>query len=162
MPITQEPPGRPAAAPPPPQASLHADDEAPPPAQQRGRLVGVIIGGLVATTFVMVAFIWYRWYPVREPTTAVIVAGDATYDGTVVTVTGTPTPITTRLDPGNNYVAPVLLEPGIYWVTAERNGQVVLRQRVEVKRFLGVRFTLNDPSRPTPTGAGPSTRPTTP
>jgi hypothetical protein len=152
MPSTQELPSRTAAAPPQAPAPPHTLE--PPPTGRRGRLVGLIVGGLVASTVLMVAFIWYRWYPVQEPTTAVIVAGDATYDGAVVTVVGTST-ISTRLNPANNYVASILLKPGRYVVTVKHRDQVLIRQDVEIKRFLGVRFRLKEL-------APPSTGPATP
>jgi hypothetical protein len=50
--------------------------------------------------------------------------------------------VTATLTKANGYVAPVLLEPGTYWVVAQRDGQVLIRKQVEVKRFLGVRFEL--------------------
>ena len=53
-----------------------------------GMLVGVIMAGVVISTIVMVGFIWYRWSGVREPTSAIIIEGDASLDGTTITVTG--------------------------------------------------------------------------
>jgi hypothetical protein len=90
----------------------------------------------------MVSFIWYRWNGVHEPTTAVIMQGDATLDGTVITVTGGRRPEHTTLDAGNSYRAAVLVEPGRYTVTAEHAGVLLLRQNVEVKRFLAVQYDL--------------------
>ena len=159
MPSTQELHGRPggtatpaAAANAPSASAAHPEADHPP---RHARLVGLILGAVVACTLVMVGFIWYRWQGVNEPTTAVIVEGDATFDGTVVTVTGART-ITTELTSSNDYIAPVLLEPGWYRVTAEHRGRVLVRQEVEVKRFLGVRFRLSELSGSTP---GPSTPP---
>ena len=156
MPSPQELLGRPgSAATPtatPPSPVEHVDANHPP---RHARIVGLILGAVVACTLVMVGFIWYRWQGVNEPTTAVIVEGDATFDGTVVTVTGART-ITTELTPSNDYIAPVLLEPGWYRVTAEHGGRVLVRQEVEVKRFLGVRFKLSELSGPSPDS---STRP---
>src|SRR5688572_4604577 len=100
MPSTQEPPGRPGATRPtgtpadvPPLTS--GGDAEPVRPRRHDRLVGVILGVLVASTLMMAGFIWYRWQGVNEPTTAVIVEGDATFDGTVITVTGART-ITTE------------------------------------------------------------------
>jgi hypothetical protein len=108
-----------------------------------GFFVGMILALIVGSTLIMVGFIWYRWHDVREPTTAVIVEGDASLDGTVITVTGERL-ITTSLKESNNYIAPVLVEPGMYLVKAEHNGVVLIQKRVEVKRFLGVRFDLKE------------------
>jgi hypothetical protein len=98
---------------------------------------------------------------VREPTTAVIIMGDASLDGTVVTVTGQGGAEHTSLNAANNYRAAVLVEPGRYWVKAEREGAVLLRREVEVERFLAVQFDLSrldqerppDPSRNAGAGA---------
>jgi hypothetical protein len=109
----------------------------------RAVLVALILTGVVLSTLAMVAFIWYRWSRVQEPTTAVIVDGDASLDGTVITVRG-PRTITTSLKPSNGFSVPILVEPGEYLVVAERDGQVILRKQVEVKRFLGVRFNLSE------------------
>lgn len=153
MPSTQESPTPPGADMPPHPAAGAAPPDEPPP--RSGRFVGVIVGAVVACAVVMVGFIWYRWQAVREPTTAVIVAGDATFDGTVVTVAG-PRTITTELSAANDFVAPVLLEPGWHRVTVRHRDRVLIDQDVEVKRFLGVRFRLADLARPATT---PPTRP---
>src|SRR5688572_4541131 len=42
-----------------------------------GPVVGLILALLVGSTLAMTAFIWYRWVGVREPTTAVIIEGNA-------------------------------------------------------------------------------------
>jgi hypothetical protein len=121
-----------------PDAGESADVERPP---RHSVIVGIILTGITVATVVMVSFIWYRWQAVREPTTQIIVDGDETFDGTVVTVRG-PQQFTTTLSKSNNYHAPVLLAPGRYVVTAERNGLPILIKEVEVKRFAGLRFDL--------------------
>ena len=105
-------------------------------------LVGLILASVTIATFGMVAFIWYRWHGVQEPTTAVIIDGDPSLDGTTITVRGGPRSVTTTLKDSNSYTAVLLVEPGRYWVNATRNGELLLRKEVEVKRFLGVRFNL--------------------
>ncbi len=109
----------------------------------QGLFVGAILTLIVVSTLLMVGFIWYRWHDVREPTTAVIIAGDASLDGTVITVSGDRV-ITTSLKASNNFTASVLVEPGIYTVKAERDGILLLQQQVDVKRFFGVQFSLTD------------------
>jgi hypothetical protein len=107
----------------------------------RGPLVAAILVLLVAATVTMVGFIWYRWSGVREPTTAVIMHGDASLAGTEITVAGERT-VTATLDASNNYHVPILLEPGEYVVTAQFRGTPIVRATVQVKRFLGVEFNL--------------------
>jgi hypothetical protein len=78
---------------------------------------------------------------VREPTTAIIVAGDASLVGTEITVSGGRT-ITATIDSGNNYRVPILVDPGEYVVSASLHGQTLFRTTVQVQRFLGVEFDL--------------------
>jgi hypothetical protein len=108
--------------------------------KNRGPLVGLILGLLVASTVVMVAFIWFRWSGVREPTTAVIFRSEPSLAGTEITVAGERT-VTATLDGTKSYV-PILVDPGEYVVSAELRGQTMFRTRVEVKRFVGVEFDL--------------------
>ncbi len=114
-----------------------ADAEQPP---NGGRVVGVILGVVIASALAMATFIWYRWQAVTEPTTAVIVEGDAGLAGARITVRGTPTPITTTLTESNNYIAPVMLEPGLYNVMVELNGRSLEYRHVNVKRFVFLRL----------------------
>src|SRR5215218_9305685 len=86
----------------------------------RGMLVGVIMAGVVISAMVMVGFIWYRWSGVREPTSAIIIEGDASLDGTTVSVTGDRPAEHTSLNAANGYRAAILVEPGRYWVEAKR------------------------------------------
>jgi hypothetical protein len=108
----------------------------------RSFLVGLILTSVAIATLVMVSFIWYRWHGVQEPTTAIIIDGDATLDGTTISVRGGPRSVTTSLKKSNSYSAVLLVDPGRYWVTATRDNELLLRKEVEVKRFLGVRFNL--------------------
>jgi hypothetical protein len=107
----------------------------------RGPLVAAILVLLVSATVVMVAFTWYRWSGVREPTTAVIMHGDASLSGTEITVAGERI-VKATLDASNNYHVPILVDPGEYLVTAQFRGKPIVRTTVEVKRFIGVEFNL--------------------
>lgn len=124
----------------------------------RGIFVGFIIFAMVASTLAMVSFIWYRWSGVREPTTAVIVQGDAALVGTVVTVSGQDRTISAPITSANSYSVPILVDPGIYTVRAELNGRMLLNKDVEVRRFFGVKFDLSNFLRQT--GDLPATAPT--
>jgi hypothetical protein len=110
--------------------------------RNRGPLVAAILVLLVASTVAMVGFIWYRWSGVREPTTAIIMHGDASLDGTQITVSGERA-VTATLDASNNYHVPILVDPGKYDVTAELRGRTIVHATAEVKRFLGVEFDLS-------------------
>ena len=121
----------------PPAAGVEAERK---PA--RGMLVGVIMAGIVISAMVMVGFIWYRWSGVREPTSAVMFDGDASLEGTTITVTGERVAEHTSLNAANGYRAAVLVEPGRYKVTAKRDDVVLLRRQVEVQRFQAVQFNL--------------------
>jgi hypothetical protein len=107
-------------------------------------LVAVILIGVMVATFSMVAFIWYRWHGVQEPTSAIIIDGDPSLDGTIIAVRGGPRPISTKLQKGNSYTAAILVDPGRYWVSATRGEEQLFNREVEVKRFLGVRFNLSN------------------
>jgi hypothetical protein len=107
----------------------------------RAPLVAAILVLLVTATVTMVGFIWYRWSGVREPTTAVIMHGDASLAGTEITVSGERM-VTATLAASNNYHVPILVEPGEYLVTAQLRGQPIVRATVQVKRFIGIEFDL--------------------
>jgi hypothetical protein len=127
MASTQDLPGRtdPAPSPRPPAAGDSAAERgdngygegADAGGNDRGRLVALILIGVVVATAVMVASIWYRWSGVREPTTAIIVSGDASLAGTEVIVTGVRA--TATLDASNKYRVTILVEPGEYVVIAK-------------------------------------------
>ena len=121
-------------------AALDDADEAN--GANRAPLVAAILVLLVTSTVVMVSFIWYRWSGVREPTTAVILRGDASLDGAEITVSGERT-VRATLSEENKYYVPILLDPGEYVVTVELRGTTLIRRPVQVKRFLGVEFDLS-------------------
>lgn len=141
------------ARPPAPPAPDYAVAQIP----ARGIFVGLIIFALVASTIAMVAFIWYRWAGVREPTTAVIIQGDASLDGTLITVSGPDRVVTASLESSNGYSVPILVDPGIYTVRAEHpDGRLLLNKDVEVRRFFGVIFDLTEYLRQLPPGGLPA------
>jgi hypothetical protein len=111
---------------------------------RRSFLVALILIGVMVATFSMVAFIWYRWHGVQEPTSAIIIDGDPNLDGIIVAVRGGPKPISTKLHKGNSFTAAILVDPGRYWVSATRGEEQLFNREVEVKRFLGVRFNLTN------------------
>lgn len=147
----QEASGRAGATPPtqgahpaPTQDYGDGNTEADGPSGRKSIVVALILISVMAATFSMVAFIWYRWHGVQEPTSAIIIDGDPSLDGTVISVRGGPRPISTKLHKGNGYIAAVLVDPGQYWVSATRGEETLFNREVEVKRFLGVRFNLTN------------------
>lgn len=134
--------GAPAPLPPPASQDQPAGAGGTEHSTRHSVVVFLILFGLIVATGAMVVFIWHRWSRVQEPTTAVIIEGDESIEGTSITVRGMGRQVTTTIQRSEGFVAPVLLEPGRYWVTATRDGQSILRKEVQVKRFLGVRFNL--------------------
>src|SRR5688572_20999597 len=91
-----------------PQGSPASTSDDEQPTGRRSLLVGTILVGIVIATLTMVGFIWYRWHGVREPTSSIVVEGDESLDGTIITIRGGPTrQITTSLKASNQYNAPV-------------------------------------------------------
>ena len=131
------------------RASASPGHAAPPSAEPEhstghSMVVGAILAVLVVSTLMMVGFIWYRAYGMREPTTAIYLTGDESLRGTVVTIGGMGRePIISSLKSANNYSVAALLEPGIYRVSARHGEQLLFVDEVEVKRFFGPRFDLS-------------------
>src|SRR5688500_8629280 len=85
---------------PPADSSLEDDDDdgeewAPPPhTRRRGAYIISLIALTGLVVLVMLSIIYHRWLTVEEPTTAILVEGDDSVDGTIIEVTGGPRPIT--------------------------------------------------------------------
>jgi hypothetical protein len=142
MPPTKELPEQQQSDPTAPVRPAHDEGVAGANGTHRGPLVAAILVLLIASTVVMVGFIWHRWNGVREPTTAVMLRGDETLDGAEITVSGERT-VRATLNASNKYYVPILVDPGQYVVIVELRGTTLVRTTVEVKRFLGVEFNLS-------------------
>ena len=82
-----------------------------------------------AITILATALIYWRWANVTEPTSYVIVQGEAEHNGTVVVVTSsqnTDTIAMATLSPDNHYSATIFLHPGTYTLTATQNGETLI------------------------------------
>ena len=109
----------------------------------RGPFVRIMTVVIVGITLMMVSLIYWRWATVREPSTAVVIAGDSSLEGAQVTVVGEGRqlpPIT--LGPDNNFVTPVLLDEGQYTAQVTHDQHRILDEPFVVHRFTGVRFEL--------------------
>ena len=94
-----------------------------------------------AITLAAFATIFYRSVTISEPTSAIVVEGDASFDGTLIFVTSTEYPSArAKLSVENNYKTPVLLHPGIYSVLITHGDRTLIRQsfRIEAHRGVGI------------------------
>jgi hypothetical protein len=116
------------------------------------RLNGPVVIGMVILTglvvLLMVSLIYYRWVTITDPTTAIIVRGDDSYDGAVVKVTGNGArTVTATLDAANQYETPILVVPGTYTVTVEMGGRVLGKWEPIVERYRGSVLYLSERAR---------------
>lgn len=133
-------------------------------------LAAIVVSALMVVA--MLAVIYARWVRVAEPTAAIVVEGDESLAGAVVTVEGEGMkPLSVTLDAGNKYASPVLVRPGIYTVTTRLNGAPVGRSyRLPVAAYQGRTLYLTEwtearararatgqkvPDRPPPSSAAP-------
>ena len=92
-----------------------------------GRLPRVIVVLGFGITAVATALIYWRWANVIEPTSYVVVQGQAEHSGTVVTIRSEHHPeAMATLTPQNQYGATIFLHPGHYTLTATLNGDTLI------------------------------------
>lgn len=124
------------------------------------RFIRFTIVFTIAFVLAMTALIWYRWYPVVLPTSCILVVGDETVDGAIVTVSrkGQESYVA-RLDKQNDYSATIWLPHGSYDVVVRgKNGAVIQRGSVEIEQM----ETKVDPLSVKPGSAtAPATEPAT-
>ena len=103
--------------------------EAPPASHLggvHGRVARMVVVFSVALTITATALIFWRWANVTEPSSYVIVNGDASCNGTVVVVRSAEHPdAVATLSGDNNYAAAIFLHPGTYTLTATLNGDTL-------------------------------------
>lgn len=109
-----------------------SSDAAPNKAARPPLLVWAGIIGAAALFVLAVSLLYYRWATVVEPTSVVMVRGNESIAGAVVTVQGVslPEPYQLTLDPSRDLEARFFVQPGSYRVRIERpqGGQVVYNE----------------------------------
>ncbi|HEX4795904.1 MAG TPA: hypothetical protein VH370_19100 [Humisphaera sp.] len=107
-----------------------------------GPFVHLMTGVIVLVVLVMSLAIFKSWLTVREPTSAIVVQGDKTVDGTQIVVNNRDQSWTATLSAENNYVTPVLLQPGEYHLKVTWRNHVLIEQPFSVEHLQMVRFEL--------------------
>jgi hypothetical protein len=84
-----------------------------------------------AITALATALIYWRWANVTEPSSYVIIQGDAGHNGTVITVSSPPehggeVVAMATLSADNQYAVTIFLQPGKYQLTAAQAGTTLL------------------------------------
>jgi hypothetical protein len=157
------PPAAAADSPPEEPEDYDGEEWAPPPhTRRRGAYIISLIALTGLVVLVMLAIIYHRWLTVEEPTTAILVEGDESVDGTIIEVVGGPKPISVRLGKENNYMTPVLLAPGFYTVTGRLGDLVIVRQELALKPMVGRRILLGRKLLENTPGAPPAEAPSGP
>lgn len=102
-----------------------------------------ITGGLIILGMLMVGSIYWRWASVHEPSSAVVVVGDGSLDGATIEISDGAKTWTNRLDRGNGWQSPLLLDPGQYKITVEHHNREIMREDFVLHRLSGFeeRFT---------------------
>jgi hypothetical protein len=131
------------AAPTSAQPTLASRDEelTPVPSPQRLLFARAVITLTAVVTLAAFATIIYRSVTVTEPTSAIVVEGDASFDGALILVTSTEYPAArATLTVENNYRTPVLLYPGIYTVLVMHRDRALFRDtfRIDAQRAVGI------------------------
>lgn len=125
-----------------PLASPPTPAVASAPARSRGRLAKLISAVLAFYVLVMVGLIYWRWATIREPSTAVVIAGDGSLQGARILVTGRGHQWAVELDKLNGWQSPILLDPGSYHVQVTHRNRLILDQAFQLTRAQGLRFEL--------------------
>jgi len=107
-----------------------------------GPFVHLMTCVIVIVVLVMSLAIFKRWLTVREPTSAIVVQGDKTVDGTQIVVSNHDQSWKATLSAENNYLTPVLLEPGEYHVKVTWRNHVLIEQPFSVEHLQMVRYEL--------------------
>lgn len=119
---------------------------APPPRRElsaSGGFVRAVIVLVVLMVVAMSGIVFWRWATGHEPTTAILVTGDPSLDGTVVEVTGFGVPpVTVTLSADNNYRTPIFRLPGNYHVVATWHGQTLIEKDLVIDRYVGKAIEL--------------------
>lgn len=107
--------------------------------------LAVLLSLLLAA--IMVASLYVHWRRVQEPSTAIVVIADPSWDGAQVIVDAVgmgsrPHRVQVPLDIHNGYQTPVFELPGRYDVKVMLHDRQEWAQTLEIDRFRGVRIDL--------------------
>ena len=94
-------------------------------------------------TLGMVSLIFYRSQTITEPTCAVVVTGDPSLDGAIVSVFSYDREIATAvLSKDNQFSTPVLLQPGVYKLQVMIHDHMLLTDKFGVQSLRYASFSL--------------------
>ena len=99
----------------------------------------------------MIASLYLHWRRVQEPTTAIVVVGDPSWDNAEVVVEPVDDAqpgarrVQVVLDERNHFQTPIFELPGRYRVTVSMHDQLLHQYPVELERFRGVEINLPTP-----------------
>jgi hypothetical protein len=119
----------------------------PPPAENPAAraspaLARLVVGVLLVIVPIMIGSICWRWATVHGPTAAVIVRGDASLEGAIISVRGSGKTYTLDLDRDNNWQTPVLLDPGVYHIEVAHHGRNILDTNFSLESLHGISYDL--------------------
>ncbi|HWB53279.1 MAG TPA: hypothetical protein VG722_03775 [Tepidisphaeraceae bacterium] len=101
----------------------------------------------------------YRWVNMAEPNGFILVNGNDSFAGAVVSVgsaDGTDLESTARLTEANGFRARFPLPQGIYLLTVDMKGEVILKEPIQLREASGMICTLDPKMLPT---TQPTTQP---
>ena len=119
------------------------------PSAARGVFIRVLLILTVLLAILMIAILYFRWNAQREPTFVLVIVGDETLSGAVVTI-NRPTPngmvrhASTTIADGHRTITPIFLPPGAYHLGITRNDEELVSQPFTAER--NYRMTLDWPT----------------
>jgi hypothetical protein len=129
----------------PPEPTLvpNEEDYDAVPSPRRVMFARVVIALTAVVTLTAFALIFYRSITVSDPSSAIVIVGDASLDGAQILVTSGEFPDAhATLSAANGYQTPVLLHPGIYSVVVTHKDRVLLRRAFRLESHRGLVFPL--------------------
>ncbi len=91
----------------------------------------------------MMSLVFFRSQSIIEPDAAVLVAGDPSFDGARVVVLSSHREVAAAtLSEQNNFIAHILLQPGLYELEVDLHGRVLLADQFHVQSFQYATFAL--------------------
>src|SRR5579864_5559717 len=138
----QDAPVRPSAAPSTPPAFPPRPDTARP----GGIFVRIAVAATVVLVLAMLAVIFIKDRRVPEPTSAIMIYGDPSLDGTKIVVTSlddpSRPPVTTTLNETNKYQIPIYRLPGRYGVSITWHNTDLMQEPIILTRLRSANIEL--------------------